>query len=32
MVNVYANLIKQGLKSLEDVPEPIRSKVEALLG
>ena len=28
MVKVYTNLIKRGLKTLEDVPEKIRSEVE----
>lgn len=28
MVKVYVNLIKRGLKTLEDVPEKIRAEVE----
>lgn len=28
MVKVYTNLVKRGLKTLEDVPEKIRSEVE----
>ena len=28
MVKVYTNLIKRGLKTLEDVPEKLRSEVE----
>ena len=28
MVKVYANLVKRGLKTLEDVPEKIRAEVE----
>ena len=28
MVKVYVNLIKRGLKTLEDVPEKLRSEVE----
>ena len=28
MVKVYANLIKRGLKTLEDVPEKLRAEVE----
>lgn len=31
MVKVYVNLIKRGLKTLEDVPEKIRAEVEAEL-
>lgn len=31
MAKIYANLIKKGLKTLEDVPEAIRSQVEELL-
>lgn len=31
MVKVYANLIKRGLKTLEDVPEKLRAEVEAEL-
>ena len=28
MVKVYTNLIKRGLKTLEDVPEKLRAEVE----
>ncbi len=31
MANVYANLIKKGLKTIENVPEELREAVEALL-
>lgn len=31
MVKVYMNLIKRGLKTLEDVPEKVRAEVEAEL-
>ena len=31
MAKIYANLIKKGLKTLEDVPENLRAEVEALL-
>ena len=31
MVKVYVNLIKRGLKTLEDVPEKLRAEVEAEL-
>lgn len=31
MAKIYANLIKKGLKTLEDVPENLRPAVEALL-
>ena len=31
MAKVYVDLIKKGLKTLEDVPEKIRAEVEALL-
>ena len=31
MVKVYVNLIKRGLKTLEDVPEKVRAEVEAEL-
>lgn len=31
MVKVYVNLIKRGLKTLEDVPERLRAEVEAEL-
>ena len=31
MAYIYANLIKKGLKTLDDVPEIIRAEVEAIL-
>ncbi len=31
MANVYANLIRKGLKTIEDVPENLRAEVEAIL-
>ena len=31
MVKVYAELIKKGLKTIEDVPVHLRADVEALL-
>lgn len=31
MVKVYVNLVKRGLKTLEEVPERLRSEVEAEL-
>lgn len=31
MAKIYANLIKKGLKTIEDVPENLREAVEALL-
>ena len=31
MVKVYVNLIKRGLKTLEEVPEKVRAEVEAEL-
>lgn len=31
MVQVYADLIRKGLKTLEQVPEKLRAEVEALL-
>ena len=31
MVKVYANLVKRGLKTLEEVPERLRAEVEAEL-
>ena len=31
MANVYAALIRKGLKALDDVPARLRSAVEALL-
>lgn len=30
MAKVYLSLIKQGLKSIDDVPENLRAQVEAL--
>ena len=32
MAKVYADLIKKGLKTIEDVPEQLRDKVAELLG
>ena len=32
MANVYADLIKKGLKTLADVPKNMRKEVEKLLG
>jgi len=31
MAKVYADLIRKGLKTIDDVPEKIRSEVQALL-
>ena len=31
MAKIYANLIKKGIKTIDDVPEKIRAEVEALL-
>lgn len=31
MAKIYANLIKKGLKTIDDVPENLREAVEALL-
>lgn len=31
MAQVYANLIRKGLKTIEQVPERLRAKVEAIL-
>ena len=31
MVNIYVNLVKRGLKTLEEVPERLRAEVEAEL-
>lgn len=31
MANIYANLIRKGLKTIDDVPERIREDVKALL-
>lgn len=32
MAKIYAELIRKGLKTLEDVPEILRSQVKKLLG
>lgn len=32
MAKIYANLIKKGLKTLDDVPTSLRKEVEKLLG
>ena len=31
MAKIYYNLIKKGLKTIEDVPEKIREEVKALI-
>lgn len=31
MVKIYAELIKKGLKTLEEVPEKLRKKVQEIL-
>lgn len=31
MAKIYADLIRKGLKTIEDVPEKIRADVQALL-
>ena len=31
MANVYANLIRKGLKTIDDVPENLRAEVEGIL-
>lgn len=31
MAQVYANLVRRGLKTIDQVPEKIRAEVEALL-
>lgn len=31
MVKVYVDLIKKGLKTIDDVPEKIRAEVKAIL-
>lgn len=31
MAKVYADLIRKGIKTLEDVPENLRAEVEAIL-
>lgn len=32
MAKIYANLVKKGLKTLEDVPKNLREAVKHLLG
>ena len=32
MAKIYAELIRKGLKTLDDVPETLRKEVEKLLG
>ena len=32
MAKIYADLIRKGLKTLEDVPERLRKQVEKILG
>lgn len=32
MAKIYANLIKHGLKTIDDVPEKIRDEVKEVLG
>lgn len=32
MIYVYANLVKKGLKTIDEVPEKIRAEVAAILG
>lgn len=32
MAKIYADLIRKGLKTLEDVPERLRKQVEEILG
>lgn len=32
MVKVYADLVKKGIKTIDEVPEKIRAEVAALLG
>jgi hypothetical protein len=31
MAEIYAELIRKGLKTLEDVPEPLREEVQQIL-
>lgn len=31
MAKIYADLIKKGVKSIDDVPEKLRAEVEAIL-
>lgn len=32
MAKIYANLIKKGLKTIDDVPDNIKAQVQQLLG
>lgn len=32
MAKIYADLIKKGLKTIDDVPERLRAEVERILG
>lgn len=32
MAKVYADLIKKGIKTIDDVPERLRAEVERILG
>ena len=32
MAKIYADLIKKGLKTIDDVPEKLRAEVEMILG
>lgn len=32
MAKIYADLIKKGLKTIDDVPEKLRAEVEKILG
>ena len=32
MAKIYAELIKKGLKTIDDVPQKLKSDVQALLG
>lgn len=32
MARVYADLIRKGLKTIDDVPEKLKAEVEAILG
>lgn len=32
MAKIYSELIKKGLKTIDDVPEKLKSDVQALLG
>lgn len=31
MAKIYANLIRKGLKTIDDVPERLRAEVEAII-